>query len=56
MCVNRFLSVIIFLMVFRPKCHQAWGLIQFDCQFLSGYVLGTLLTSIVTYVRVPVLV
>ena len=56
MCVNRFLSVIIFLLVFRPKCHQAWCLIKFDCQFLSGYVLGTLLTLIVTHVRVPVLV
>ena len=56
MCVNRFFSVIIFLLVFRPKCHQAWCLIKFDCQFLSGYVLGTLLTLIVTHVRVPVLV
>ena len=31
-------------------------LIQFDCQFLSGYVLGTLRTLIVTHIRVPVLV
>ena len=45
-CVNRFLSVIK-LGVFK---------IKFDCQFLSGYVLGTLLTLIVTYIRVPVLV
>ena len=33
MCVNRFLSVIIFLLVFRPKCHQAWCLIKFGYQF-----------------------
>ena len=52
----RFLSVIIFFSVCRPKFHQAWGLIKFDCQFLSGYVLEPLLTLIVTYIRVPVLV